>query len=59
MVSRVIGFGDSHRREVDDARAYSAAFVEANMVKRLAAKSSWAVANACLQTFGGFGFAAE
>lgn len=29
------------------------------MVKRLAAKSSWAVANACLQTFGGFGFAAE
>ncbi len=33
--------------------------VEANMAKYLAAKASWAAANTCLQTHGGFGFAAE
>jgi acyl-CoA dehydrogenase len=32
---------------------------EANMAKHLAAKSSWEAANVCLQTHGGFGFAAE
>jgi acyl-CoA dehydrogenase len=32
---------------------------EANMSKLLAADASWQAANACLQTFGGFGFAAE
>lgn len=32
---------------------------EANMAKYLAAKASWEAANACLQTHGGFGFAAE
>jgi acyl-CoA dehydrogenase len=32
---------------------------EANMAKLLAADASWQAANACLQTFGGFGFAAE
>jgi acyl-CoA dehydrogenase len=32
---------------------------EANMAKYLAAKASWEAANACLQTFGGFGFAHE
>jgi acyl-CoA dehydrogenase len=32
---------------------------EANMAKMLAADASWEAANACLQTFGGFGFAAE
>ena len=32
---------------------------EANMAKYLAAKASWEAANACLQTFGGFGFACE
>jgi acyl-CoA dehydrogenase len=32
---------------------------EANMAKHLAAESSWKAANACLQTHGGFGFAAE
>jgi acyl-CoA dehydrogenase len=32
---------------------------QANMAKHLAAKASWEAANACLQTFGGFGFAAE
>ena len=32
---------------------------EANMAKHLAAKASWAAANACLQTHGGFGFACE
>lgn len=31
----------------------------ANMAKYLAAKASWEAANACLQTFGGFGFANE
>ncbi len=31
----------------------------ANMAKYLAAKASWEAANACLQTFGGFGFACE
>jgi acyl-CoA dehydrogenase len=32
---------------------------EANMAKLLAAKASWEAANACLQTHGGFGFAAD
>jgi acyl-CoA dehydrogenase len=32
---------------------------EANMAKHLAAKSSWEAANVCMQTHGGFGFAAE
>jgi acyl-CoA dehydrogenase len=32
---------------------------EANMAKYLAAKASWEAADACLQTHGGFGFAAE
>ncbi|MCC6173149.1 MAG: acyl-CoA/acyl-ACP dehydrogenase [Gammaproteobacteria bacterium] len=32
---------------------------EANMAKLLAAKASWEAANVCLQTHGGFGFAAE
>ncbi|MFD1244936.1 acyl-CoA dehydrogenase family protein [Paralysiella testudinis] len=31
----------------------------ANMAKHLAAKASWAAANACMQTFGGYGFAHE
>ena len=33
--------------------------VEANLAKLLAADASWEAANACLQTFGGFGFAVE
>src|SRR3970282_1948370 len=32
---------------------------QANMAKHLAAKPSWEAANVCLQTYGGFGFAAE
>lgn len=32
---------------------------EANMAKHLAAKASWEAANVCLQTHGGFGFAAD
>src|SRR5438270_3192805 len=32
---------------------------EANIAKLLAADASWEAANACLQTFGGFGFAEE
>ncbi len=32
---------------------------EANMAKLLASEASWEAANACMQTFGGFGFAAE
>ena len=32
---------------------------EANMAKHLAAKASWEAANACIQTHGGFGFAAD
>ncbi len=40
-----------------DARAACGA--EANMAKHLCAKASWEAANVCLQTHGGFGFAAE
>ena len=36
-----------------------AAGAEANMAKLLAADASWQAANVCLQTFGGFGFAAD
>jgi acyl-CoA dehydrogenase len=32
---------------------------EANLAKLLAAEASWEAANACLQTHGGFGFAAD
>ena len=32
---------------------------EANMAKMLSADASWEAANACIQTHGGFGFAAE
>lgn len=32
---------------------------EANMAKLLAADASWQAANACLQTYGGYGFAVE
>ena len=32
---------------------------EANMAKLLGADASWEAANACVQTYGGFGFAAE
>jgi acyl-CoA dehydrogenase len=32
---------------------------EANMAKMLAADASWAAAEACLQTHGGFGFSEE
>src|SRR3546814_21029380 len=32
---------------------------EANMAKMLAADASWAAADMCVQTFGGFGFAEE
>ena len=32
---------------------------EANMAKQLAAEASWAAADMCVQTFGGFGFAEE
>ncbi len=39
--------------------AGKAAGAEANMAKLLAADASWEAANVCLQTFGGFGFAAE
>ena len=40
-----------------DAKQHCGA--EANMAKHLAAKASWEAANVCLQTYGGFGFAAE
>ncbi len=40
----------------DEGRSCGA---EANMAKLLAADASWEAANVCLQTYGGFGFAAE
>jgi len=39
--------------------AHQPAGAQANMAKYLAAKASWEAANTCLQTHGGFGFAAE
>jgi acyl-CoA dehydrogenase len=39
--------------------ANKACGAEANMAKHLGAKASWEAANVCLQTHGGFGFAAE
>ncbi len=32
---------------------------EANLAKLLASEASWEAANACLDTYGGYGFAAE
>ena len=40
-------------------QAGGAAGAEANMAKLLAADASWAAAEACVQTFGGFAFAEE
>jgi acyl-CoA dehydrogenase len=37
----------------------AACAAEANMAKLLASEASWQAANACLDTFGGYGFAAE
>jgi len=54
--------------EVADLMRYKAAWLfeqglpcgaEANMAKLLASEASWAAANACLDTHGGFGFAEE
>ncbi len=54
--------------EAADLMRYKAAWLyeqglpcgaEANMAKMLAAEASWAAANACLDTHGGFGFAEE
>jgi alkylation response protein AidB-like acyl-CoA dehydrogenase len=54
--------------EAADLMRYKAAWLyeqglpcgaEANMAKLLGAEASWAAANACLDTHGGFGFAAE
>jgi acyl-CoA dehydrogenase len=39
--------------------AHAPCGAEANIAKHLAAKASWEAANVCLQTHGGFGFAAE
>lgn len=39
--------------------AYEECGAQANMAKLLAADASWAAANECLQTHGGFGFAEE
>jgi alkylation response protein AidB-like acyl-CoA dehydrogenase len=39
--------------------AGAACGTEANMAKMLAAEASWKAAEACLATFGGFGFASE
>jgi acyl-CoA dehydrogenase len=39
--------------------AHKACGAEANIAKLLCADASWEAANACLQTHGGFGFAAE
>jgi acyl-CoA dehydrogenase len=39
--------------------SHKACGAEANMSKLLAADASWEAANVCLQTHGGFGFAAE
>jgi acyl-CoA dehydrogenase len=46
----------------DAARLFEAGApcgAEANMAKLLAADASWEAANVCINTFGGFGFAAE
>ena len=54
--------------EAADLMRYKAAWLfeqglpcgaEANMAKLLASEASWAAANACLDTHGGFGFAEE
>jgi alkylation response protein AidB-like acyl-CoA dehydrogenase len=54
--------------EAADLMRYKAAWLfeqgrpmgaEANMAKYLASEASWAAANACLDTHGGFGFAEE
>jgi acyl-CoA dehydrogenase len=46
-------------RACDLFDAHKPCGAEANMAKYLAAKASWEAAEACLQTHGGFGFAAE
>jgi acyl-CoA dehydrogenase len=47
------------RRAADLFDAGAACGPEANMAKYLASQASWAAANACLDTHGGYGFAVE
>ena len=54
MFERTVG--ETAARLFDDGKPAGA---EANLAKLLAADASWEAANVCLQTFGGFGFAAE
>jgi acyl-CoA dehydrogenase len=49
MVSRAAGLFDAGHR----------CGAEANMAKMLASEASWFAGDTCVQTFGGFGFAAE
>jgi acyl-CoA dehydrogenase len=47
---------------IDAARRFDAGLpcgAEANLAKLLASEASWAAGNACLDTYGGFGFAVE
>ncbi|MEZ5916754.1 MAG: acyl-CoA dehydrogenase family protein [Parvularculaceae bacterium] len=45
------------RQAADSIRPAAVLGAEANMAKLLAADASWAAADMCVQTFGGFGFA--
>jgi acyl-CoA dehydrogenase len=47
------------RRAADLFDAGTPCAAEANMAKYLASRASWAAANACLDTHGGYGFAVE
>lgn len=47
------------RQAADSYQAGGNVGAEANMAKLLAADASWAAADMCVQTFGGFGFAEE
>jgi alkylation response protein AidB-like acyl-CoA dehydrogenase len=49
MVDRAAGLFDSGKK----------CGAEANMAKLLASEASWTAAEACIQTFGGYGFAEE
>ena len=42
-----------------DGSISSSSFEEANMAKLLSSEASWKAAEACLQTYGGFGFAED
>lgn len=62
IAERYVALEAADLMRIEACRRYDAGEAcgpHANMAKHLAAQASWAAADVCLQTFGGYGFASE